>query len=311
LDDHGASLRGAYGDHVIKDDASVRDGCEDNEEPVVDQFHSDGTSENNLNETQFQESCFADYTTDQGEKSDDLSGEIDNRYLDAHDDAVTDPKYDVINSNSRLEGSSLSPEDHKVVPIVVFDGSGHETCSYVSSDLEDSQGRDGAIKAENGGVKFIRTRQEEDLKTRNSLEQNIADAEAGASQSVAHAFDSKSANQGSGEFDRVRTGNTKPAMQRRSSRGRRKKMPSLSSDSPPATFYPEEVAPVAATILTNPEIFADINENSTSNSDNVKSVQMTSKLQSPVPRLKAYYEKGIVRGKQKNTQIKGESLLLF
>lgn len=311
MDDHGAQLRGAYGDHIVKDDTSVSNGCEDNEEPVVDLFHSDGTSENNLYETQFQQSCYADYSTNQGEESADLSGGIDDRNFDAHDEVVTDPKFGVDDSNPRLESPSMLPEDHKVEPIAIFDGSGHETRSYVTSDLEDSLGQESTIEAQDGGIKDMKTGGKKGLTTRNSLAQNTVDAEAGASQSVSHAFDSKSANEGSGGFDRLRTGSTKPTMQRRGSRGRRKKMPNLSSDSPPVTFIPEEVAPVAATILTNPEIFMDPSENSTSNSDNVRAAEMTSQRPSSKPRLKAYDEKIMVRGDQKKAQIKGELLLHF
>lgn len=301
MDDHGATLRGAYGDDIVEDGASVSNRCEDNEEPVVDQFHSDGTSEENtLHETQFQQSCYADYTTNQDEEGDDLSEVVDERTLDTHDEVTTE------DSITRLEGSSMLPEDHKVEPVAVFDGSGHETRSYVSSDLEDSHGQQGAIAAENGGAKHSTPGDEGNLTTKNSLARNVADTESGTSQSVR-----QSANGASGEFDRLGTGSTKPTMQRRGSRGRRKRMPSLSSDSPPATFYPEEVAPVAATILTNPEVFLEPSEKSAPNLDHAKRLEKSSKLPSYTPRLKAFDKKQMVGGKQRKLQSKGETSYIF
>jgi len=286
FDDQGAPLRGAYGDQLNKRDST---GYENQEKSVVDQFHSDGTSEHNSDGMQFQQSSNGGNSTNQSVKIDQSTGGID-----VHCDQVTEPKSDVGNSN-------LSPEDHKVEPIAVLDGSGHETRSYVSSNLEDSQGQDGVSNAENGGIEDRGTRDEKDGTTRNSVERNRAEAEAGPSQSVAHSLDSKSANHGSGGFDSVRTGNTKPAIQRRRSRGRRKRMPNLASESPPMTFFPEEVAPVAATVLTNPEVFADFSENYSATADDVKSVAVISKVQSSLRRLKAYD----VKGKQKNAQMKG------
>ena len=298
LDDHGAKLRGAYGDDVAQDSASVSNRCEDNEEPVVDQFHADGTSESSMYETQFQQSCYADYATNQDDVGEDLSMEIDERMLDNHNDGMTE------NSNTRNEG--LSREDHEVVPITVFDGSGHETRSFVSSDLEDSHGQQGATTAENGGAKDSRTGDEENSRAKNSLAQNVGDMEAGTSQSG-----TQSTNRGVGESDRSRPGSAKPTMQRRASRGRRKKMPSLSSDSLPITFFPEEVAPVAATILTNPEVFVDPDEKSASNLDNTKRLEKSSKMPSYSPRLKAYDQKLMVGGKQHKLQSTGETLLCF
>ncbi|KAG0558838.1 hypothetical protein KC19_10G058400 [Ceratodon purpureus] len=292
LDDHGAKLRGAYGDDVAQDSASVSNRCEDNEEPVVDQFHADGTSESSMYETQFQQSCYADYATNQDDVGEDLSMEIDERMLDNHNDGMTE------NSNTRNEG--LSREDHEVVPITVFDGSGHETRSFVSSDLEDSHGQQGATTAENGGAKDSRTGDEENSRAKNSLAQNVGDMEAGTSQSG-----TQSTNRGVGESDRSRPGSAKPTMQRRASRGRRKKMPSLSSDSLPITFFPEEVAPVAATILTNPEVFVDPDEKSASNLDNTKRLEKSSKMPSYSPRLKAYDQKLMVVGKQHKLQSTG------
>ncbi|KAG0602966.1 hypothetical protein M758_10G054700 [Ceratodon purpureus] len=292
LDDHGAKLRGAYGDDVAQDSASVSNRCEDNEEPVVDQFHADGTSESSMYETQFQQSCYADYATNQDDVGEDLSMEIDERMLDNHNDGMTE------NSNTRNEG--LSREDHEVVPITVFDGSGHETRSFVSSDLEDSHGQQGATTAENGGAKDSRTGDEENSRAKNSLAQNVGDMEAGTSQSG-----TQSTNRGVGESDRSRPGSAKPTMQRRASRGRRKKMPSLSSDSLPITFFPEEVAPVAATILTNPEVFVDPDEKSASNLDNTKRLEKSSKMPSYSPRLKAYDQKLMVGGKQHKLQSTG------
>lgn len=73
------------------------------------------------------------------------------------------------------------------------------------------------------------------------------------------------------------------------------------------TFYPEEVAPVAATVLTNPEVFADISENSSAIADDVNSAAVISEVQSSLRRLKAYD----VKGKQKNSQMKGKSLALL
>ena len=300
MDNHGAQLRGAYGDDLTKDGAPVSNPCEDNEEPVVDQFHSDGTLENKLYEAQFQQPCSADYTTNQGEDSDDLSGEIDERMLNTQDEATTE------NSNTRLEGPSMSPEDHNVEPIAVFDGSGHETRSYVSSDLEGSHSLQGASIAESGGRKELRTGDAENLTTKTSLAQNVADTESGTSQSV-----KQSAIEDSKAFDRLRTGNSKPTMQRRGSRGRRKRMPSLSSDSPPVAFFPEEVAPVAATILTNPKVFTDPGKKSASNLDDANHLEESSKLPSHKPRLKAFGQKLMVGGNPQKLQSKGETLLHF
>lgn len=297
MDDHGAQLRGAYGDEVVQDITSVSNRCEYYEEPVVDQFHSDGTSENNLYETQFQQSCCVDYTTNQSEVSDDLSGKADECMLGACNDVTTE------NSDAVLKSSNVLPEDDNVEPVPVFDGSGHETRSLGSSDLADSHGQQGTNSSGNGGAKDLRTEAEEDVTTKNSLEENVADTESGALQSVP-----QSANGDSGGFDRLRSGNTKPTMQRRGSRGRKKRVSSLGSDSPPVTFYPEEVAPIAATILTNPEVFVDPDEQSASNLDIAKPVEKTSKLPSYTPSLKTFDRKVMVGGKQQKLPSKGGTL---
>lgn len=82
-------------------------------------------------------------------------------------------------------------------------------------------------------------------------------------------------------------------------------MPSQSSDEIPVMLYPEEAAPVAATILTNPEVFMNPSEVFSSNSDNVEVEEKASKLPSNRSRLKPYDRKVTTRGKQQKLQIRG------
>lgn len=289
VEENGAQLRGAYGDDV-NDDSSVQcsNECEVSEKHMVDQFHSDGTPESNLYETQF---SYSDPTIDQGEESNNSSEEHDDRILETGGDQ----------SDANLETSSVLPEDHNVDRIVVLDGSGYETQSFVSSDSEDSEvQQDYDKKAESRG-----TVDDENLKITNSSVLKVKDTETASSRNIMQAFRKQTANEDYGESERPRPGISKPSMQRRSSRGRRKNMPSQSSDEIPVMLYPEEAAPVAATILTNPEVFMNPSEVFSSNSDNVEVEEKASKLPSNRSRLKPYDRKVTTRGKQQKLQIRG------
>ena len=265
--------------------------CEINDVFVVDEYHSDGTDES---------------STQHNQMFDHGSSLIDKSEGPTHNDnpgGVAENLYDKSTSNSRSGSGNGRYRSRK--PVVANAGSDQDNSSYcnlTSAHDDHNQKVTGTNLAVDSGINIEDSSNNTLTKLSDMDDEDYGNGAAGSQffKGVAPVVESK------GEADRGRNGTAKSSMQRRGSKGRKKKLPG--SEPPPVLSFPEEVAPVAATILTNPEIFVDSKENRTSTSDSNIGQE---KLRRTMSRLKAFDRKTMGSGRRRSTSIEGEKIAPF
>lgn len=288
LEDHGAQARGAYGDD-FEDEGSLidrEDYIERDDESLVDRFHSDGTSDNPRDETQLRVSYSRDTYDEEQEKApvivDDsirqsnLAQNFDER--NEIPNVITGTGKETVNVVlSRSEQPGASSQEHcasGVEAVTVFDGSGKATVSEVQPDLHSEQ-----LPVANNGAGVGDSPTEKASSNSGRMEEvmegtkQCADDEEVDRQQSERGTDTsgvpvlQSAMESKGELDGSRNGSTRPSLQRRSSRGRKRKPPSrFGNEPPPVISFSEDVASGAATILKNSEAAGSNSEVSPSKS---------------------------------------------
>lgn len=279
-----------FGDDAEKESMSSEpSSCEINDDFVVDEYHSDGTDENSM---QYNQMC------------DDGSSLIvkNEAHTHNHDPGVAEDLYDKSTGSSRSGSGNARYQRRKpVVANAGIDQDNFSHCNLTSEHEEHNQKVTGTNVAVDSGFSFEESSNNTSTKLNDINDKENGNGSTGSqlSKGVPPVVESK------GEADRPRNGTAKSSMQRRSSKGRKKKLPS--SETPPVLSFPEEVAPVAATILTDPEIFADTNENFTSTLDS-NIGQGT--LRRTMSRLKAFDRMTMGSGRRRSTNIEGKNLHL-
>lgn len=269
--------------------SSEPSSCEINDDFFVeDEYHSDGTDESSAKYNQM---------FDHG------SSLIVKNERPTHNDnpgGVAEDLYDKSTGNSRSGSGNARYQSRK--PVVANAGIDQDNSSYCNLAYEHDEHNlevAGNNVAVDSGINIEDNSNNTSRKLSNIDNKENGDGPAGSqfSKGVAPVVESK------GEADRARNGTAKSSMQRRSSKGRKKKLPG--SEPPPVLSFPEEVAPVAATILTNPEIFVDPKENLTSTSDSNVGQE---KLRRTMSRLKAFDKKTMGSGRRRSTSMKGKRI---
>lgn len=262
--------------------------CEINDVFVVDDYHSDGTDESSTQYNKMFDHGSSLIVKNEGPTHNDNPG------------GVAEDLHDKSTGNSRSGSQNARYQSRK--PVVANSGIDQDNFSYCNLTSEHEEHNlkvAGTNVAVDSGINIedhsnnISTK----LSNINNKENGSGPAGSQFSKGVAPVVESK------GEADQAQNGTAKSSMQRRSSKGKKKKLPG--SEPPPVLSFPEEVAPVAATILTNPEIFADSKENFTSTSDSNVGQE---KLRRTMSRLKAFDKKTMGSGRRRSTSIKGKKL---
>lgn len=258
---------------------------------MVDEYHSDGTDESSTKYNQMFDHGSSLIVKNEGPTHNDNPG------------GVAEDLYDKSTGNSRSRSGNARYQSRK--PVVANAGIDQDNSSYcnLTSEYDEHNLKvAGNNVAVDSGVNIEDNSSNTLTKLSNIDDKENGDGPADSqfSKGVAPVVESK------GEADRARNGTAKSSMQRRSSKGRKKKLPG--SEPPPILSFPEEVAPVAATILTNPEIFADSKENLTSTSDSNLGQE---KLRRTMSRLKAFDRKTMGSGRRGSTSMKGKKYCTF